>query len=261
MRGPEEIAELARAVNALASSVETREDEIRGRMEVVNEISSMVAHEIRNPLQSLELLTTLARTEPDQATRDNLLTTMEQEIRTLEGVVQRVLRSSGPLRIAPASSDLVEIVHRAANMAEPEARRRNVALLVQAPGALEAQVDGSLIRRAFENLLHNAIEFAGQNPPGQVTASLSRHGNLVRMLVDDDGPGVSEPEIGRIFQPYYSSKSGGIGLGLALCKQVFDAHGGRIRYETSPLGGARFVAELPLEATDTQDHTARAPRA
>lgn len=258
VRGPEEIAELARAVNALASSVETREDEIRGRMEVVNEISSMVAHEIRNPLQSLELLTTLARTEPDQATRDNLLTTMEQEIRTLEGVVQRVLRSSGPLRIAPASSDLVAIVHRAANMAEPEARRRNVALLVQAPGALEAKVDGSLIRRAFENLLHNAIEFAGQNPPGQVTASLSRHGNRVRMLVDDDGPGVSEPEIGRIFQPYYSSKSGGIGLGLALCKQVFDAHGGSIRYETSPLGGARFVAELPLEATDPQAHTAKA---
>ncbi|HCH66188.1 MAG TPA: hypothetical protein DFR83_25520 [Deltaproteobacteria bacterium] len=261
VRGPEEIAELARAVNALASSVEAREDEIRGRMEVVNEISSMVAHEIRNPLQSLELLTTLARTEPDPATRDNLLTTMEQEIRTLEGVVQRVLRSSGPLRIAPAASDLVAIVHRAATMAEPDARRRKVALLVQAPGALEARVDGSLVRRAFENLLHNAIEFAGQNPPGQVTASLTRHGNLVRMLVDDDGPGVSDSEIARIFQPYYSSKSGGIGLGLALCKQVFDAHGGSIRYETSPLGGARFVAELPMEAVSAPSAIEKGSRA
>ncbi len=247
VRGPEEIADLARAVNALASSVEAREDEIRGRMEVVNEISSMVAHEVRNPLQSLELLTTLARTEPDQATRDRLLNTMEQEIRALEGVVQRVLRSSGPLRIAPVPSDLVAIVRRAATMAEPEARRRQVAVLVQAPGALEAQVDGSLIRRAFENLLHNAIEFAGQQPPGQVTASLSRHGTRVRVLVDDDGPGVPETEVPRIFQPYYSSKSGGIGLGLALCKQVFDAHGGSIRYESSPLGGARFIAELPLD--------------
>ncbi len=246
-RGPEEIAQLARAVNALASSVETREDEIRGRLEVVNEISSMVAHEVRNPLQSLELLTTLARTEPDQATRDHLLTTMEQEIRALEGVVQRLLRSSGPLRIAPAPSDLVAIVHRATSMAEPEARRRQVALLVQAPGKLNARVDGSLVRRAFENLLHNAIEFAGEHPPGQVTASLSRHGSKVRLIVDDDGPGVPKAEIGRIFQPYYSSKSGGTGLGLALCKQVFDAHGGSIRYEASPLGGARFVAELPVD--------------
>lgn len=254
-RGPEEIAQLARAVNALASSVETREDEIRGRLEVVNEISSMVAHEVRNPLQSLELLTTLARTEPDAATREKLLSTMEQEIRGLEGVVQRVLRSSGPLRIAPAPADLVAIVHRAATMSEPEARRRGVALLVQAPGKLQGKVDGSLVRRAFENLLHNAIEFAAENPPGQVTASLTRHGEGVRMVVDDDGPGVPQAEIGRIFQPYYSSKSGGTGLGLALCKQVFEAHGGSIRYAESPLGGARFIADLPLWVElDTGEH-------
>jgi len=246
-RGPEEIAQLARAVNALASSVETREDEIRGRMEVVNQISSMVAHEVRNPLQSLELLTTLARTEPEESARDELLTTMGQEIRTLEGVVQKLLRSSGPVRIAPASADLVSIVHRAAAMAEPEARRRNVAMLVQAPGKLQATVDGSLVRRAFENLLRNAIEFAGETPPGQVTGSLSRHGDRVRLVVEDDGPGVPSAEVSRIFQPYYSSKSGGTGLGLALCKQVFEAHGGSIRYESSPLGGARFVAELPIE--------------
>ncbi len=246
-RGPEEIAQLARAVNALASSVETREDEIRGRLEVVNEISSMVAHEIRNPLQSLELLSTLARTERDEQTRNHLLTTMAQEIRTLEGVAQRVLRSSGPLRIAVAPTDLVAIVHRAASMSEPEARKRKVALLVRAPGALRGTVDGSLVRRAFENLLHNAIEFAAQNPPGQVTAELSRKGDRVRMVVEDDGPGVPPTEVNRIFQPYYSSKSGGTGLGLALCKQVFEAHGGSIRYEPSPLGGARFVAELPLE--------------
>ena len=251
-RGPEEIAQLARAVNALASSVETREDEIRARMKVVNEISSMVAHEVRNPLQSLELLTTLARTEPDHATREGLLTTMEQEIRALEGVVQRLLRSSGPLHIAPAPADLVAIVHRAATMSEPEARRRGVSLLVQAPGSLRATVDGSLVRRAFENLLHNAIEFAGQSPPGQVIGSLTRHGDRVRLVVDDDGPGVPNAEVGRIFQPYYSSKSGGTGLGLALCRQVFEAHGGSIRYEASPLGGARFVAELPLTVRPPQ---------
>lgn len=245
-RGPDEITQLAHAVNALASSVETREDEIRGRMEVVNDISSMVAHEVRNPLQSLELLTTLARTEPDDQTRETLLATMEQEIRTLEGVVQKLLRSSGPVHIAPAETDLVTIVNRAATMAEAEARRRGVTLLMQAPGQLQARIDGSLVRRAFENLLHNAIEFAGESPPGQVIGSLTRHRDRARLVVEDDGPGVPTAELERIFQPYYSSKSGGTGLGLALCKQVFEAHGGSIRYEPSPLGGARFVAELPL---------------
>lgn len=257
--GPEEIDQLARAVNTLASSVETREDEIRGRLEVVNEISSMVAHEVRNSLQSLELLASLAATEPDPAGREQLLTTMRQEIRGLEGVVQRVLRSSGPLRIAPASADLVAIVRRATTLTEPEARSRGVSMLVQAPGVLRAEVDGSLVRRAFENLLLNAIEFAAQAPPGQVSASVRRQGDRIVLTVEDDGPGVPAGEIDRIFQPYYSSKAGGTGLGLSLCRQVFDAHGGAIRYGPSYLGGARFIAELPQVATAADLHRPSPP--
>ena len=246
--GPDEIAQLARAINLLASSVETREDEITGRLDVVSQLTSLVAHEVRNPLQSLSLLTTLARTEQDAVTRNQLLETMEQEINGLEGVVQRLLRTSGPLRITCAPCDVVELVGRAAGIAEPRAQASNVRLMVQAPGRLEATVDGSMLRRAVENLMLNAIEFASQEPPGQVTATIQRDRSRdqLRVVVDDDGPGVPEVELNRIFQPFYSSKAGGTGLGLALCKRVFKAHGGNLRYEPSPLGGARFVGTLPL---------------
>jgi signal transduction histidine kinase len=244
--GPEEIAQLALAVNQLAGSVEAREDEIQGRIDVVTQLLSLVAHEVRNPLQSLSLLSALARTEPDAEARGRLLETMEREIHGLEGVVQRLLRSSGPVQISRADVDLVELLHRALAVAEPRARALRVNLMVQAPARLRAEVDGSLVRRTIENLLLNAVEFAAISPPGQVTATLQRVGEDARIDVDDDGPGVAPADRDRVFQPYYSSKPGGTGLGLALCKRVVDAHGGQIRHERSPLGGARFSATLPL---------------
>ncbi len=251
-RGPEEIAQLGRAVNALSSSIAAREDEIHSRMNVVTQLSSMVAHEVRNPLQSLSLLCSLARTEEDPEVRDKLLADIDSEIHVLEGVVQRFLRNSGPLQISRAPVDLVELVRRATAVAEPEARSRSVTLMVHAPARFETRADGSLVRRALENLLLNAIEFAGQQPPGHVTASLIPRGEQAVLVVDDDGPGVPPEDRDRIFHPYFSSKAGGTGLGLALVKQVFEAHGGSIRCEDSPMGGARFVATLPPEPPGEQ---------
>lgn len=247
--GPQEMQQLARAMNALASSVESREDEIGGRMQVVHQLSRMVAHEVRNPLQSLSLLVTLARTEPDAESRDRQLRLIEDEIHVLEGVVQRFLSKSGPLRVARSQTDIVGVLERAAAIAYPRAAAEGVRLRVQAPPRLPVVADGSLVRRALENLLLNAIEFAGQTPgrTGQVTVSLVRKDGAVLIVVDDDGPGVPFELRERIFEADVTSKPGGTGLGLALVQQVFEAHDGYIRCEESPLGGARFVATLPVQ--------------
>lgn len=245
--GDPEIAQVAAALNELASAVEAREDEIRSRLASVAQLSSMVAHEVRNPLQSLSLLATLARTEKDPTERDTLLTSIETEINVLEGVVQRFLRSSGPLQISRTSSDLVEIIQKAMGVATPQARNRQVTVDLVAPARLPMVMDPSLVRRALENLLLNAIEFSGQEPPGVVKVEIVRRGREAVITVDDNGPGVPARERDSVFKPYYSSKAGGTGLGLALVKQVVQAHGGAIRCEDSPLGGARFVATLPVD--------------
>ena len=248
VRGPEEIAQLARAVNALASHMERREDEIGARMAVVKQLASVVAHEVRNPLQSLSLLCTLARSEEDPQKRDTLLASIDEEIHVLEGVVQRFLRSSGPLRISRSDADLVTIVEQATAMARPRATKAGVSMLIQAPGSFPMHLDGSLIRRALENLVLNAIEFASLKTPGQVTVSVLPRREHVLLIVDDDGPGVPVHERERVFEQYFSSKPGGTGLGLSLVRQVFDTHGGWVRCEASPLGGARFTAAIPLHA-------------
>lgn len=245
--GDPELARVAHALNDLGSALEAREDEIRSRLATMGQLSSMVAHEVRNPLQSLSLLATLARTERDPAEREALLGSIESEIQVLEGVVQRFLRSSGPLQISKVSSDLVEVVNRALGVATPQARAKQVRLEVQAPTRLPMSIDPSLVRRAMENLLLNAVEFSGQEPPGLVKVEIARKGREAVIIVDDNGPGVPPEERDRVFKPYYSSKAGGTGLGLALVKQVFQAHGGAVRCEDSPLRGARFVATLPID--------------
>jgi len=249
-RGPDEIAALARAVNALAHTVEAREDEIQGRLQVVAQLTSMMAHEVRNPLQSLALLCALARTEADAARRDELLAKIEGEILQLEGVVQRILRSSGPLQVRREPADLVVVVQAAVAVAEAEARARRVQLLVHLPGRLPAVVDASLVRRAIENLVLNAVHFAAEKPPGQVTVALRPRARAAVLVVEDDGPGVPPGDREAVFQPFVSRKPGGTGLGLALVSQVIRAHGGTIRVDESPLGGARFEAVLPLEAPE-----------
>ena len=243
----EEIDQLAHAVNRLAEAVEHREDEINGRIEVVTQLTSMVAHEVRNPLQSIALLAGFARTEADPALRAEVIGQIEAEINVLEGVVKKFLRSSGPVQIVRSPTDMVVVLNQAVRIAEPPAQQRRVSLFVQAPGRLHAEVDGSLIRRAIENLLLNAIEYAGQEPPGQVAVTLDARGGRLRLIVEDDGPGVPSELQSRIFEPYFSNSPGGTGLGLALCRQVMVAHGGGIQVERSPLGGARFTASLPLQ--------------
>lgn len=244
--GPSELRALAGALNEVGNQVDVREDEIRARLGAMAQLTSMVAHEVRNPLQSLSLLVSLARLEEDPTEREQLLTSIEAEIRALEGVVQTFLRSSGPVQISRVASDLVDVTRLALQVATTIASTRGVEVSSALPSRLPMSMDGSLVRRAIENLLLNAVEFSSQEPAGRVRVSVERQGATALVIVDDSGPGVPEAERDRIFKAYYSSKAGGTGLGLALVKQVFEAHGGSIRCESSPLGGARFRGVLPI---------------
>jgi two-component system OmpR family sensor kinase len=123
------------------------------------------------------------------------------------------------------------------------------AALHVALGARLGSVDGDrrLLARAVGNLLRNAQKYAAQT----VALSASRKGGALEILVDDDGPGIPEEERERIFDPFYrldrsrDRATGGFGLGLSIARKAVHLHGGTLRVERSPLGGARFVIDLP----------------
>jgi signal transduction histidine kinase len=123
-----------------------------------------------------------------------------------------------------------------------------------AEGLPSARIDPLAVRRILENLVSNAVDsLDGQ--PGSVTVSTSRAGEqqsggaggaMLRIVVEDTGKGMTEAELERAFQDFYSTKPGGTGLGLSIVRRLATDAGGRLRVETSPGAGSRFIVDLPV---------------
>jgi signal transduction histidine kinase len=206
-------------------------------------LASAVAHDFKNVLQVADGFTTLAH-ESDglEDARDSLAKVHEALARGAE--LARRLSQAGrdsaagqKRRVALAGLvvDCMELLRAHANV-------RAARIEVHAETPLDADVHPAAIQQAVTNLVLNAVE---ASPKGRVKIDLARDGRDVVLAVDDDGPGVPESERQRIFDPFYTSKPDGTGLGLIAVRAAADLHGGSIEIATSALGGARFVVRLP----------------
>lgn len=246
--GLAELDELVDRLNAAARSVEDREDTIVGRIQVVQEMARMVAHEIRNPLQSLELLTSLIASEDDDQEREEIAKSIRTEVQTLEQVVHRLLRESaarGALRLRVTIQPVAPLVEQVITLRTPQANGRSVRLMMGPMSWTPAPFDSTLLKRSIENLVLNALQAVPEHI-GHVEVSVIDEEEHMLIAVDDNGPGVSDALGDQIFEPKVTSKDGGTGIGLALVKGVLEAHHGDICYGRSALGGARFEARIPL---------------
>ncbi len=254
-----ELDELVDQMNMAARAMEDREDAILGRIKAVQNMARMVAHEVRNPLQSLELLTSLIASENNAEERHALALAIHAEIHSLDQVVTRVLRegaSAGALHL-PLHRNRVAvapIITHLVALRTPEAKAHGIALEKGPLPDIRASVDGALFARSIENLLLNAMQVV---PParGRVRISMLVEDNTLVIAVEDNGPGVDPALANHIFEPNVSGRTGGTGLGLALVKEVVEAHRGTIVQDRSPLGGARFTVRLPLEVEGDREDT------
>lgn len=249
--GLAELDELVARLNATARAMEDREDAYTARLQVVRELARMVAHEVRNPLQSLELLTTLIAGEEDPDERLQLAEAIQEEIRTLDAVVTRLLKggpnSTRGLWLSRMRRSLVPIIEDVVLLRGPEARKYGLTLETGQLDETETSIDRALMRRALENLLSNAMQALEPKRSGTVRISVRDQGAMLDLVVEDSGPGVPEHLSASLFEPDVSGRTEGTGLGLSLVRGVVEAHRGSVRYDRSPLGGARFIVTLPIE--------------
>ena len=227
------------------------------RLVALGEFASAIAHELAQPLAAIGTyneasLRLLAGPSPDAAALREAMTKCRDEAKRAGAIIQRLrefLRQPVP---ALVEQDLNEVARAALELAAPEGRDAGVALELRA-GAETPRVraDRLLIEQVALNLLRNAIEAVQPLPPERrhvVLATASAPNGDAMLSVSDFGEGIPAEAREHLFEPFYTTKPGGLGLGLSICRSVVEAHGGRIGHKAAEERGTRFEFTLPAAA-------------
>jgi signal transduction histidine kinase len=213
------------------------------RFAAVGELSSAVAHGIRNPIASIrssaELSLHDAGPEAAESLRDII-----SEVDNLERWVRDLLAYAHPDRAGPASADLGAVVARADSAFRRECERRQIDLVSLSPSAVPAVVgDEALLEQVLCSLYANAIDAMPKGGKLHVAAEVDRR-RAVRLTVADTGHGIDPAQAARLFTPHATTKPNGMGLGLSLVRHIVRRLGGDVRIESVPEEGTRVILDL-----------------
>jgi len=242
-RAAPEIARIARAVDELRMRAAEYQAELvaEERLATIGRMAADLAHEIRNPLEAISgAVEALAGAVP----QDNEFTrVIREEVRNLNEYLAGILEFARKGGRRPEAADLADLIREAAALAAPRAREARVLFDLRL-SYCPCVVSRSAVKRAVLNLLLNAVEASA---PGQaVEAATERFENSVVLRVRDRGSGVAPSDRMRLFEPYFTTKPGGTGLGLALARQTVEEHGGTLTLESADGdGGTQAILRLP----------------
>lgn len=218
------------------------------RFSTIGKMAAQIAHEIRNPAGAMRLKAENALAG-DGVRREAALRTIIEQVGRIEAQLTSLLALTQPVTIRAKEVDIEPWIDSVVQVHAPGAQRRQIALKVDvnvASPARPAAFDSVQVARALDNLIVNALRHAPSG--GHVTVSArsasSGRGELLRLEVIDDGPGVSANEREHIFEPFVTGRPDGSGLGLAVVREIASAHGGRA-WLADDSGLTRFVIELP----------------
>ncbi len=247
--GDEDARLLAATFNSLTDSVARAQREMsqRERLSSLGRLSTVIAHEIRNPLMIIKAALHGLR-QPDisaEALRD-VAADIDEEVGRLNRIVNEVLDFARPIPFELAVADLNEVCRQSAAAAQA------------GPGPyVEVDVDPSVplittdaerLRVALVNLVVNARQ-AVDGKGAAVSLSTRRQDTVVSIVVSDQGSGIDRVDLPRVFDPYFTTKRGGTGLGLPLAKNIIEGLGGTISVVSEPSRGTEFLIEFPLDIT------------
>jgi PAS domain S-box-containing protein len=216
------------------------------RMATLGRQTAGVAHEVKNPLNSMRLWLEVLKAnmpvdpEPQQAVR-----MLDSEIDRLDRAVKTFLSFTRPVELKLEDTDLRALLEEVLDAARPSIARAGLTLRTDLSSGLPpVPADRQLIHQAVLNLVLNACDFTDRG--GSMTVRLERAGEAVLITVQDTGRGISTEDQKKIFQLFFTTRPGGTGIGLANTFRFVQLHNGRIEFESAPGRGTTFRLELPL---------------
>ncbi|MDD3081769.1 MAG: ATP-binding protein [Desulfobacterales bacterium] len=223
------------------------------RMATVGSLAAGVAHEIRNPLSSIKGFATYFRERYQSVPDDQKIADiMIQEVDRLNRVVGQLLDFSRPLSLSRKPVHIRNLISDSLALVRQKAEEKNIAISMDVvPENITARIDPDQIRQVLLNLHLNALE--AMDSGSRLSVSAKKDSNMLQIRIQDTGCGILPEHLSRIFDPYFTTRSSGAGLGLAIVHNIIEAHEGRIEVESRPGEGTAITLHLP----DSEEEAAR----
>lgn len=215
------------------------------KLSAVGLLAASVAHDIRNILTPLAIEMSLADRN-DPVDRAEALDAMRRQLDSLALLTHRLLALARPASFERAPTDMTALAMRIAHLVRSQAVLENVLIVTAIPPRLPLiQADGIQIDQVLVNLVLNAIQAMRATGGGTLTLALAPNRGGVRIRVSDTGPGITPAHRRRLFDPFFTTRPDGAGLGLFSCRRIIQTHGGTISVRRRPGGGTQFTVWLP----------------
>lgn len=217
-------------------------------------LSASIAHEIRNPVTAAKSLVQQMGEDPAAGENVEYAKVALQELERVERSVSHLLRFARDEELERRPVDADAVLDSALEVLRERVEAQGVRVERERGAPEPFEGDAEKLRRALANLLRNALDAfeESQTPEPVLRLGTGRNlaGSAVWIAVRDNGPGMSDEQLARVFEPFYTSKPGGTGLGLALARKTVEAHGGELEVDARPGEGTGFVLTFPRAPTD-----------
>jgi len=212
----------------------------------IGSLAAGVAHEIRNPLSSIKGFAVyfkerLSGNKDDQQTADIMI----GEVERLNRVVSQLIEFARPLELKRQNVQIAELVQHAVKLIAADAQKKQISIEIEAAAEIPpVEVDSDKIKQVFLNIFLNSL--AALQDGGKLKIKLSSRANNLEVIISDNGAGIEKMDLPRIYDPYFTSKPAGTGLGLAVVQKIMEAHGGNISLESVPGKGTEVFLNFPI---------------
>ncbi len=223
------------------------------RLSALGNMAATVAHEIRNPLNSVSMglhrLKREFRPTRDEEKYSHFIELMRAEVQRLNSIVEEFLSLARPLEIKREAVRIDALLQEMAALTEDDARAARVQIRVVVPHGLPtAGVDRNYLKQVLLNLVLNGIQSMPRG--GSLTLEAKAAGGTMDVIVADTGEGIPKEILPRIFEPYFTTKTRGVGLGMTIARRIVEAHGGTLTVDSTVGQGTRFRITIPITSQE-----------
>jgi signal transduction histidine kinase len=229
-------------LSILAEAIDSMMDQ---RLKAIEELAAMVGHDLRNPLTGISSATYYlkSKVKPEPGSRmEEMFRVINKDIEYSNKIVNDLLDYSRKIRVEFTDTNLKELLKESLALVNIPS---NTQVTVSAEEDLNVRVDPDKLKRVFVNILKNSTEAMATGGTLMIKAKTAK--DKIKIMFSDTGPGIPKETLEKLFTPLFTTKPKGMGLGLAICKRLVEAHGGTITAESTPRKGTTFTVTIPTK--------------